>query len=606
MKKWMFLGLLLATGIAIGASCSATDEAILAGLGEGCLLDSDCNGELICVFRRCHIECETSADCPLGPDDERLDCRLGEPPHHVCQLGDENRCALHSDCPPTQVCGPDLRCRDECLADPDCVSQQVCAQKLCAELDELVDGQLPTVEGQSGEGRPCTVNSDCEDPLLCIGGRCLFECVTDADCRSGQCVDNYCVPPTLDAECLVPVDQEDCSDQCDPGFTGVRLCQPDLTWGDCTCLSGTGGAGGAGGGGAVSFGSPQSSTASISGVTGIQIAQLDAGTTPDIVATAGGPADLALGDGTGDFDWLNSTTSPAPVSEFFAVGEVSGDTSVDVIGYSNTQVRIFPGDGNGGVGSPNDVTVTTINPFIQHVQVADLDGDTDLDILCVQRTLPVVQGWLRGVLHLGGGSYSVTPPISVNGVPVAGAVGDFNGDSDPDVAAALSNGFVEYQHGDGSGTSFSFGGFFSAGTANTIPEDGNGLRAADLNGDGRDDLVVLVDQGSTGEAVVFISQMSGGFATGVPYTVIDEPSGLLLADLNGDGFPEIVAGGDAAGSSLTVWTNAGDGTFVDAQTLSAPAAKLRRAIATDLDGDSIMDLVSWQDAGDFVYIFLGL
>ena len=38
-------------------------EAALKALGEGCLIDTDCEGDLVCVFRRCHHECETDKDC---------------------------------------------------------------------------------------------------------------------------------------------------------------------------------------------------------------------------------------------------------------------------------------------------------------------------------------------------------------------------------------------------------------------------------------------------------------------------------------------------------------------------------------------------------------
>ena len=602
MKQWMFLAFVLCVAIAIGASCSATEEAILAGLGEGCLLDSDCNGALICVFRRCHIECETSADCPLGPTDERLACRLGEPPHHVCQLDDEYRCALHSDCPSDQVCGPDLRCRDECLADPDCVTEQVCAQKLCAELDELADGRLPNASGQNGEGRPCAVNSECEDPLLCIGGRCLFECVTGADCPSGECVNNHCVPVTTEANC-VPVAQQDCSDQCDPGFTGVRLCQPDLTWGPCNCLSGGGGAGGGGGGGVVSFGSPQTLTdvAIPSGVQGIQLAQLDAGTVPDIVVTAAGPATLALGDGAGDFDWTNSTTSPAAVSVSFTTGELTGDANIDIAGHNTTDVFIFAGDGNGGVGSPTTVPiVASIAPDVFNVRAVDLDGDGDLDLLCLHVNPPETGAFVTGTLNLGSGTWSNAMFYSPNGVPTGLAVGDFNVDGDPDLAVALTTGQVELRYGDGAGN-FSFGALLLAGQGILK----QGLASADLNGDNRDDLVALANPGGMGKAVVLLSLSTGGFAAAVSYDVINMPYALTLADLNGDGRAEIIAGGIDTDSALTVWTNAGDGTFVDVQTLSVSGAQLQRAFAADINADSIMDLVTWQFGGDQIYTFLG-
>ncbi|MBW2524930.1 MAG: hypothetical protein JRI23_12170, partial [Deltaproteobacteria bacterium] len=222
------------------AACAVEDDAVLRALGEGCLLDSDCEGELICVFRRCHIECETDADCSAD-----LFCMLGDGTRHCCQLDDEDRCALHSDCPPYQVCGPDLRCRDQCKQDPDCVSEQVCAeQNVCARPFELVDGRLPLADTGSEEGLPCAVNSECTEPLLCIGGRCLLECLADVDCPSHLCVDNHCIPYVPPpAEC-VPNHQVACD--CTGGEVGIKICDPQGQWGPCQMCRPAGG-GGAGG-----------------------------------------------------------------------------------------------------------------------------------------------------------------------------------------------------------------------------------------------------------------------------------------------------------------------------------------------------------------------
>ena len=110
------------------AACNASDEAILAALGQGCLLDSDCNSGLVCVFRHCHQPCATSEDCALDDRGEHLLCVVGEKPNHVCQLDSDARCEGDADCPGTQICAIDDRCRDECAADRDCMPGQLCRQ----------------------------------------------------------------------------------------------------------------------------------------------------------------------------------------------------------------------------------------------------------------------------------------------------------------------------------------------------------------------------------------------------------------------------------------------------------------------------------------------
>lgn len=76
------------------------------------MINSDCSqspDSLICAFQKCHLQCNTSADCDSG-----LRCVLGTKPEHVCLLPEEQDCKLSSDCPEPLVCGQDGECRDQC------------------------------------------------------------------------------------------------------------------------------------------------------------------------------------------------------------------------------------------------------------------------------------------------------------------------------------------------------------------------------------------------------------------------------------------------------------------------------------------------------------
>src|SRR5690349_11781952 len=95
----------IAAGIVQGCGGSDEEELRAARLNEGCLLDSDCTDPFVCVFRRCHKQCESTKDCSDG---ER--CVLGEQTTHVCQS--HIPCSYNSQCPGAQVCGVDGKCRD--------------------------------------------------------------------------------------------------------------------------------------------------------------------------------------------------------------------------------------------------------------------------------------------------------------------------------------------------------------------------------------------------------------------------------------------------------------------------------------------------------------
>ena len=194
---WSVRFALLSAVMICAWACSTDDVAeALAGLGERCLINSDCSDSNICVFQTCHQPCNTSEDCPVDPaTGEHFNCFVGDKPESVCQLVVE--CEYHSDCEGHQVCASDRKCRDQCVTDQDCVPHQVCVSGTCAEEHELVDGALPETDKSGTEGTPCAYASDCDGDLVCHNGFCNVECKGDKDCATGErCVNDVCLGPS--------------------------------------------------------------------------------------------------------------------------------------------------------------------------------------------------------------------------------------------------------------------------------------------------------------------------------------------------------------------------------------------------------------------------
>jgi len=215
-RWWLAAGLFVAC---------ASEPSAISLLGDGCLLDSDCEGALICVHRVCHDICGENRDCPDGQR-----CVRGGPAGNVCQQPEMALCVRNSDCPEGQACAVDGECRDECREDVDCVTGHVCVSGTCATEDELVDGELPS-NGTLSEGAPCTLNSQCPADQTCVEGKCLFECINDVDCPSQQCIDNYCRP--AGSEDCVFGEQRACT--CASLSPGAQVCSDDGTWNECRC-----------------------------------------------------------------------------------------------------------------------------------------------------------------------------------------------------------------------------------------------------------------------------------------------------------------------------------------------------------------------------------
>jgi hypothetical protein len=218
-------------------------------LGQSCNLNSDCQGELVCLFGVCHEQCEHSDDCPAG---ER--CLVGDKPLRVCSLETEGSCAFHSDCPTPLICSGDDVCRVQCAADRDCVRGQRCVSGSCADESELAAGRLPSGNG-SAVGKPCGYSSDCPPgpegvALVCRDRLCDVACFEERDCpRFHRCT--TASDPDAPGDCVLigergllfcdpdedPAGGHRCACPGDPGAFGTQQCLPDgsgLSPCDCT------------------------------------------------------------------------------------------------------------------------------------------------------------------------------------------------------------------------------------------------------------------------------------------------------------------------------------------------------------------------------------
>ncbi len=171
---------------------------------------------------------------------------------------------------------------------------------------------------------------------------------------------------------------------------------------------------------------------------------------------------------------------------------------------------------------------------------------------------------------------------------VALASGDFNGDGKPDLAVVNTcingecrNGSVTIELNQGDGT------FATTATYDT-DVSAEAIAGGDLNDDGKIDLVVT--NGSTNSISVFLGNSDGTFTPGVAVKLHNrvEPSGITLADMNGDGTLDLVVAENVT-SQVAISLGNGDGTFKPAHAFDAGG--LASAVAVgDFNGDGKMDV----------------
>ena len=239
------------------------------------------------------------------------------------------------------------------------------------------------------------------------------------------------------------------------------------------------------------------------------------------------------------------------------------------------------------------------------VATADFNGDGRLDVATVShRGLSIQFGNGDGTLKAG-----ATYQVSAAGSTFFGAVGnqcmavgDVDGDGKPDVVA-LSEGtaalfdadrglVVWINKGDGAFRApviYANIGYFEAGA----------LALADVNGDGNPDVVftqpILAGSGKS-VVNVLLNHGDGTFGPAVSSPVGGQPGSLAVGDLNADGKPDLVVGsfGDNA---VRVLLGNGDGTF-QAETVYVVATyQAWPVVLADLNGDGQFDIVVGTPAG---------
>jgi len=110
---------------------------------------------------------------------------------------------------------------------------------------------------------------------------------------------------------------------------------------------------------------------------------------------------------------------------------------------------------------------------------------------------------------------------------------------------------------------------------------------ADLNNDGAMDLVVA--GGGSDKVDVLLGNGAGGFQPSATYTAGPSVRCIVVLDLDGDGFDDVVVASRLS-SDLTLFRNQGDGTLADATRVDTGGDRETACAVADANGDGIQDV----------------
>jgi hypothetical protein len=232
-----------------------------------------------------------------------------------------------------------------------------------------------------------------------------------------------------------------------------------------------------------------------------------------------------------------------------------------------------------------------VNP--DSIAIGDFNGDGKADMAVTNYS----DSDVSILLGRGDGTFQPAANYSTARLPYSVAVGDFDGDGHQDLAVAnVGANSVGVLLGNGDGTFQTQVEYSGAGAMGSGPVS---VAVADINGDGYADIVAVT---ATGLTSVYLGSGGGGFAAPLNYgtaAVYPTRFAIGVGDFNGDGKPDLAVVGYG---SLNILPGNGDGTFQSAIVTPISAFALSIAI-TDLNGDGKTDVAI--PSGSNVSVLLG-
>ena len=277
-----------------------------------------------------------------------------------------------------------------------------------------------------------------------------------------------------------------------------------------------------------------------------------------------------------------------------ASGDLNGDGIPDVV-YSVPQTTTSGyyssiGVAFGSTSGLHPAGVYSQAPYT--VLIADVNGDGKPDIVGGVNVGATAD--LLIYLNQGDGTFAaplisqITTNNSLWPRVMGIGVGDFDGDGKADVVISDQNGNFFCLHGSGSGT-FTLTSQFQQHLISSYRI----AQVADLNHDGKLDLVVALVEGAT--VGVMLGNGNGTFQ---PLTLLPVYTYWpVVADFNGDGIPDIATttlilnNGAITSYAAVIYAGNGDGTFRQLNTFPFSSAYGTLLAARDVNGDGELDLI---------------
>ncbi len=273
--------------------------------------------------------------------------------------------------------------------------------------------------------------------------------------------------------------------------------------------------------------------------------------------------------------------------------DINGDNAVDLVYYNSTKVLAYF---NQGDGTFQPVSILYDGSVLQDIRLTDVDLDGDQDILVARLT--TANPKLLKLLNDGTGNFSVYS-VSTDDMPTSRLhVDDLNGDGIQDLLAVTEyeQRLLRY---------FNFSGSYSLFKDLGHVHEPDDVITGDIDGDGDQDFILGSNGGSFTSS--YLNQGDGTFRMGDRIHTSTTSQGHL-ADLNGDGFPDLLKATnpflDIPYVYPKIFLNDGNGHFPTATNVSGSQGFANHILPYDWNKDSLPDVMytHWYASKDIYWM----
>ncbi|HTT21305.1 MAG TPA: FG-GAP-like repeat-containing protein [Candidatus Sulfotelmatobacter sp.] len=348
------------------------------------------------------------------------------------------------------------------------------------------------------------------------------------------------------------------------------------------------------GNGNGSLQSPTFCGGGFSGASGIVVGDLNRDGHLDVAIASWDGATVFLGSGAGTFS--TAVSYYVPFGNSIAIGDFNGDKNLDlaVTDQSDSTVYVLLGKSN---GTFQPAVGYTTDWYSQSVVVADFNGDGHLDL-----AVGNIRG-AQGTVVLGNGDGTLRAAYSTDfssNVTYGLTAADFNNDGNVDVAFATAAGIdlaLGSVHGIlGNRVNVSVGPSVAA----------IYVASADLNQDGKVDLIASTSGfAGTNQLAVLLGKGTGKFGAPLYYPTGNTSGAgpVEVADINGDGKPDLLV--SSPDGSFNVLLGNGNGTFKPANVTPGATGAAGYFVTGDFNHDGKLDVAIDDYPGSTVKVLLG-